>query len=223
MMPVRLYIAAGTQLYADGLAFALAPRPGIEVVGQCGSVVAAIDDIRRTKPTVALVDVAGAAGLACVEMIVHAQIGVSVVALAVKEEEEEIVRCVEAGVAGYVTRDGSLADLIATVESVGRGEALCSPRIAAMLLRRVAALSRERREPPNAVARLTYRELEVVELIGDGLSNKEIAGALRIELPTVKNHVHNILEKLQVSRRGEAVARVRSARSYPRELDPRRV
>ena len=89
------------------------------------------------------------------------------------------------------------------LESVSHDELLCSPEIAATLLRRVHAQASERgleREPD----RLTRREHEVLELIGEGLSNKEIARSLRISCATVKNHVHNVLEKLQIHRRGEA-------------------
>ena len=94
-------------------------------------------------------------------------------------------------------------------DSVARGEMLCSPRLAATLLRRVATLARgTRRLGP---VQLTPRELEIVELIDEGLSNKAIATRLSIELATVKNHVHNILEKLEVSSRAAAAARVRAS------------
>ncbi len=84
---------------------------------------------------------------------------------------------------------------------------LCTPRIAALLLRRVAEAAAPR---SSGLERLTPRETEIVDLIEQGLSNKQIARRLSIELATVKNHVHNILEKLEVARRGEAVARVRA-------------
>jgi len=91
-----------------------------------------------------------------------------------------------------------------------RGEAVCSPRVAGALLRRIAALATDGRSD-RVPAHLTKREREIMGLIDEGLSNKEIAKRLRIEVATVKNHVHNILEKLQVHRRGEAAARVRAA------------
>lgn len=96
------------------------------------------------------------------------------------------------------------------VESVPRGETLCSPGIAATLFHRVAALARELQLEPIE-GRLTARELDVRRLIEEGLANKEIATALSIELPTVKNHVHRILEKLNVRHRTEAAARARRA------------
>ncbi len=107
-----------------------------------------------------------------------------------------------------MTREASLEELVEVVESVARGESLLAPRIGALLLRRVAEAAGHKRAP-TAAGRLTPRELQVVGLIDEGLSNKQIAARLSIELATVKNHVHSILEKLEVERRAEAAARVR--------------
>ncbi len=156
------------------------------------------------EPDVALVDLTMAESQQTVRALAGA--GVPVVVFGIREREDEIIEYAEAGVAGYVTRDSSLAELIDVVESVARGETLLSPRIAALLLRRVKTAAR-----PGPAARLTPREAEIVRLIDDGLSNKQIARRLTIELPTVKNHVHSILEKLEVKRRAEAAARVRQA------------
>ncbi|HEX7241600.1 MAG TPA: response regulator transcription factor, partial [Longimicrobiaceae bacterium] len=123
------------------------------------------------------------------------------------ETEDVVLACAEAGVSGYVSRGASLDDLVGALRSVARGELVCSPHIAGSLFRRVAALSERREASPAAV--LTPREREILGLIDQGLSNKEISRRLRIELSTVKNHVHNLLEKLQVSRRGAAAACLR--------------
>jgi DNA-binding NarL/FixJ family response regulator len=147
-------------------------------------------------------------------MPAHAKI----VAFAVAEVDEVVLACAEAGVASYVPRDASIEDLVASVHRAARGEMLCSPRIAATLFRRVAALAAEVQPAAAAAVLLTRREREIVELIDGGLSNKEIAQRLSIEVATVKNHVHNLLEKLHVHRRGQAAARVRAAdgRRLPR-------
>ena len=120
----------------------------------------------------------------------------------------------EAGIAGWVTREASVDDLRATVASAAAGEAVFSPRLAASLLRRVAALASERRVGAQATP-LTRRQREILALIDEGLSNKEIARRLSIEVATVKNHVHNILEKLEVTRRAEAAALVREPMRTP--------
>jgi DNA-binding NarL/FixJ family response regulator len=104
-------------------------------------------------------------------------------------------------VAGFVGLDGSIADVVAAVQSAIRGELECSPRTAGMLLRRVSAAS--------TLDELTRREREIMRLMTDGLSNKQIARALDIRVATVKNHVHSILGKLGVQRRGEVAAGAR--------------
>jgi two-component system, NarL family, nitrate/nitrite response regulator NarL len=110
-----------------------------------------------------------------------------------------------------VTREASAEHVAEAVWRAANDELACSPRVAASLLRHVRELAALR--PPDAAGPgLTPREREIVGLIDEGLSNKQIASRLCIELPTVKNHVHNILEKLHVSRRGEAVARLRQSR-----------
>jgi two-component system nitrate/nitrite response regulator NarL len=131
-----------------------------------------------------------------------------VVALALPERASEVIACAEAGASGYVTEDTSLADLVLTIQAVARGELRCSPQIAGTLFRRVAALAADSRALLPAPM-LTAREFEVLSLLDDGLSNKQIAHRLCIELATVKNHVHHILGKLQVNRRGEATAYLR--------------
>jgi DNA-binding NarL/FixJ family response regulator len=134
--------------------------------------------------------------------------GAALIALAIEDAPGSVASCAEAGVAGYVPRAASLAELRETVLHVARGESPCSPRAAAGLFRRVAALAAERdgRGPP---AGLTRREVQVLDLLESGLSNREIAVRLSIAVPTVKNHVHHILGKLDVRRRGEAVALAR--------------
>jgi DNA-binding NarL/FixJ family response regulator len=120
-----------------------------------------------------------------------------------EDAEDEIVRCAEAGVAGYLLRSESLVQLIALIGSVAIDETLCSPRVAAVLLRRISALADEP-PPPEAEEPLTPREREIRDLLEFGLSNREIAERLFIEVRTVKNHVHHILTKLGVSRRYQA-------------------
>ena len=124
------------------------------------------------------------------------------VALAVPEVEREVIACAEAGVAGYVTREGS--SKMSSKRSRASRAARCSARRGwpRRCSQRVATLALER--SPGSIERLTRRELEILDLIDQGLSNKEIARRLDDELSTVKNHVHNVLEKLNVSRRGEA-------------------
>ena len=204
---LRVAIAADVCLYREGLALSLGRRPGIEVVGTASAPGEAVELVRREHPDVLLLDVAAADAPAAVRGARAEHPELRVVALAVVETEDVVLRCAEAGVSGYVSRDASVDDLVEALRSTVRGELLCSRLIAGSLFRRVAALSGPREDP--ALGRLTAREREIAGLIGQGLSNKEISRRLRIGLSTVKNHVHNLLEKLQVPRRGAAAARLR--------------
>lgn len=133
---------------------------------------------------------------------------VRVLALGLAESEAEVLQYVEAGAAGYVLKDDTVDELLENVRAAHSGEALVSPEIAAALMDRVAELAQLFGTVAgiNQSADLTERELEVLELIGKGLTNQEIADRLFIEVGTVKNHVHNILDKLNVSSRRDAAA-----------------
>jgi DNA-binding NarL/FixJ family response regulator len=164
------------------------------------------------RPDVLLLDMAMPSSLDAVRNISRAAPDVKIVAFAVADAESEVLTCIEAGAVGYVPRHASGEELVAAVVSVGRGETLCSPRLAASVFRRLASLSRGT-GPAISEVHLTQREREIGILIDQGLSNKEIARRLCIELATVKNHVHNILEKLQVARRWQAAACIREGRT----------
>jgi two-component system, NarL family, nitrate/nitrite response regulator NarL len=204
-------IAGDVRLYREGLARIIGAHPRFTVVGSTGQVGDVVNVARARRPELVLVDLAAPGSMNAIHELTAESI--SSIAIGIPETDREVVECAEAGVAGYVTREGSVADLIATMETVVEGDMHCSPRIAAILRRRVAALAAR---PPVLAerVRLTARESEIVALIDEGLSNKEIGQRLSIQLATVKNHVHNILEKLQVQRRGQAAA-------FVRELDAR--
>lgn len=203
---IRLVVISDVRLYREGLAAALARRDSIAVVGTATSCSAdALDQVGALRPDVVIVDMATRDSLAGVRALATLAPSTKIVAFAVDELESQIVSCAEAGVAGYVPCDASVDDLALTVESVVRGESPCSPRIAATLFRRIAALSAS---PMGARtgAVLSGRERQILTLIRGGLSNKEIAQKLAIEVATVKNHVHSLLGKLDVTTRAEAAA-----------------
>jgi two-component system nitrate/nitrite response regulator NarL len=214
---VRVFVVAEVRLYEQGLAQVLERDDRYVVAGTASSAGEGIARMRELEPSpdVALVDLAGPGGPAAVGAMRDGIPDLKVIALGIRELESDVLPWAEAGVDGFVSPQASLDDLMAIVDSVARGETLCSPRMAAALLRHVGTLAREQRSAPrDTTCSLTARESEIAGLIDEGLSNKEIAQRLCIELPTVKNHVHNLLEKLGVRRRGEAAAAWRGQRRF---------
>jgi two-component system, NarL family, nitrate/nitrite response regulator NarL len=205
-----VFVLVPVRLYRDGIADAVARDARFRTVGTAASLAEAREQLARLErpPDVALIDLGVAERAADVHELNAECPSTRIVALAVRDAEEDIVSWADLGVAGLVSRDATIAELLDALEAAARDEALVSPATAGTLLRRVAALARS--QGADGGPALTRREREVVRLIGDGLSNKEIAGSLRIELPTVKNHVHNVLEKLQVATRGEAFSAARA-------------
>jgi DNA-binding NarL/FixJ family response regulator len=201
---------ADVDLYAECLALALGSRRDVTVVGTAPCRSGSTRLIEEASPDVLIVDVASPEALRLVSDVVAGHSPPSVIAVDAPETEEAIVACIEAGVSAFVPADASLADLLATLARAGRGESVVSPRIATTLIRRVRELADA--HAADSSQALTQRELEILVLIDRGLSNKEIASALSIEVSTVKNHVHHILGKLDVSRRTEAPGKLWPAR-----------
>lgn len=212
--PLRVLLVAEVRLFREGLARALAAQAEFRQV-ETAAADEALTILPTRPPSLVLADSAIARNTDLVARA--AAVGVPVVAIAVAEEDEaEVLACAEAGVAGFVARDATLDDLIAALHVALRGDVRCSPRVAALITRRFSILAKSR--PPEHLS-LTRRESEIVDLLDAGLSNKEIASRLMIETGTVKNHVHNLLEKLHVRSRGQAAAMVRSTRMTSRSSD----
>ena len=168
----------------------------------------ALDLVASAEPDVAVLDMATRGSLEIVRAISEAAPPVKVIAFAIEELEGAIVACAEAGVAGYVPCEASTHDVGEIIERVFCGEMVCPPRTVPMLFRRLATHAKRGIERMDTLD-ITTREREIVVLIDTGLSNKEIAQRLGIEVATVKNHVHNILEKLNVTTRAQAANRLR--------------
>lgn len=204
----KIFILSDVRLYRDGLVWSLS-RPGdFTIVGAAapGSVVLSM--LVEAKVSVLLLDASMPIGLDIVKELRRIAPDIKVVVFAIGETDDELIAYAEAGVCGYVTRDGSIEMLIEAVRRALREELACSLHVGALLFRRLANLSRA--EQPSERAALTRREQEIMRLVDQGYSNKDIARTLHIGLATVKNHVHNILDKLNVHRRGEAAARLRA-------------
>jgi len=177
----------------------------LNTIGAAAEVGSAFEAILASRPDIMLIDTALPGGLSVVRIIRQLAPTVRVVALALAEREDEVVAWGESGVAGYIPRSAALNEMVKILEGVMRDEQVCSPRIASGLLRRLGVNPIRLPELPT----LTRRELEIVQLINEGLSNKEIARRLKIGLATTKSHVHNALAKLGLGRRSEAAQWVR--------------
>ena len=209
--PLRVAVVAGVRLVREGLSRILGGEPGISLV-EPTSLLRASAAEAEVRPHVVIADSTLVRNTDLVARAAEA--GAAVVAFGVAEDdEEEVLACAEAGVVGIVERDGTVQDLVETLQTSVTGNARCTPRVTALVLRRVARLASLPQEDGTSPS-LTRRESEIAALIERGLSNKEIAAQLGIETATVKNHVHSLLEKLRVKRRGEVPAVLRDRRYH---------
>jgi DNA-binding NarL/FixJ family response regulator len=202
-MGIRVLVASHIRLYREALERVLEQAAEIDPVGVATCAADAVEQVRRLAPDVTLLDMAMSDAFSAARQLGRVGSAGRVVALGMPENEAEVLNCAQLGIAGYVTRDASINDLLQAVAATARGEVHCSPKIAGSLFRRIAALSTERSPAPNP---LTVRESQILGLLQQGMSNKMISRSLGIELPTVKNHVHSILGKLGIHRRTEAIS-----------------
>jgi two-component system nitrate/nitrite response regulator NarL len=200
---IRLLIVSSIRLYREGLAEVLARIEPLQVVSLGSDRESAVARVRQGDVDVVILDMATPESHTLARCVRATGSTLPIVALGISGSETDVIACTEAGVTGYVTRDESLDDLVAVVQSTVRGELLCSPQMAGSLVRRVAVLAANR-QPDGPEPVLTVRENQIGGLLKEHLSNKEIAGRLGIEVATAKNHVHNLLDKLGVHRRADA-------------------
>ena len=201
--PPTVGIISRARFYREILIAALGRKLGVVTLDLLDGGRETMERVSRYSPDVVLLDAIPQLLLELVPRIQKRSRSSRIVALAVEGSDRQVVALAEAGIAGFVLRESSLAEMVATVRDAINGELRCSPRVTAALAQRVCTLADRRDGRPNETP-LTAREAQVLTLINQALSNKEISTRLSIEVATVKNHVHNILEKLAVHRRGEA-------------------
>ena len=208
-------IAIGIRLYREGLEAALKAEMDISVVGAATCPLETRAAVSQLQPDVLVVDVA-MDGVLTVMRWIHAESPrTRILAFAVCEDISRILEYARAGAEGFIGVNGSLPELVEAIQRTSKGELLCSPRVAADLLR--CAAQRDVGVSESQVAVCTGRERQVLSLLRTGRSTKEIATALCIAEATVKNHVHNILEKLRVSTRYEAASVTFEQRDPPEQ------
>jgi DNA-binding NarL/FixJ family response regulator len=205
---IRVVVCDDHALFRRGLVLVLEGEAGIEVVGEAEDGEAVVPLVASLAPDVVLMDVRMPRrnGIEATRAITEAVPSTKVVILTVSEDEDDLYDAVKAGAAGYLLKEISIDEVAAAIRCVVSGQSLISPSMAAKLLTEFTNLARKAEERQSVpVPRLTERELEVLKLVAQGLSNREIAGELYISENTVKNHVRNILEKLHLHSRMEAV------------------
>lgn len=216
---LRVLIVHDVHIYRESLADLLAREASVDRVRTACDAAAAVELLAGERTDVTLLNVSDG-NHDLVHAVRAADSNVSIIVIGVSDDEDDVMACAEAGAAGYLLRSEPLSRLLRVMHSVAAGESLCSPRITALLLRRIESLASQRRAASFLPA-LTNRENQVLQLLDLGLSNQEISDQLDITVRTVKNHVHNILEKVGARRRGEAVAAVRRHRAGVDGPDPR--
>lgn len=208
---IRVFLAHEIKLMCNIVSAALEDEPDIRVVGTATTAEEAFRKIPQTELDVILVSprLQDDGAIRLIRSIVEEPEQIQALAFGVIDSKDQVLQYIEAGAVGYVLKNDSLDDLLAAIRAAEKGKALVSPTIAAALIERVGELARlfsDIDPEMTGTVSLTEREMEVLELIGQDLTNQEIADRLVIEVGTVKNHVHNILKKLNVNNRGEAAA-----------------
>ena len=204
---VELAVVGGSALYRESIRRVLDDSGGLKVAGTAASLEEAAPLIEREHPHVLVVDLQWERDLAGLAAMRDRHPELRLVALGVDHDEATVVGCAAAGVAGYLARDTTAAELVRAIKRVAKGELVCPPPIVETLVRWVSR--RPGHTAASALDGLTRREREVIELVGHGLSNKQIAERLCIQVATVKSHVHSILTKLDLDRRAEVAALLR--------------
>jgi len=204
--PIRVVVVDDQELFRRGLIMLLGVEADIKVVGEAGDGISAAALVASVVPDIVLLDVRmpKRTGLeACIE-IKQLVPAARIIMLTVSDEEADLYEAVKNGASGYLLKDSSIDEVAQAVRVVAEGQSLISPSMAVKLLDEFKEMSRtDRDQVPTP--RLTDRELEVLRLVATGLNNREVAKQLFISENTVKNHVRNILEKLQLHSRMEAV------------------
>jgi DNA-binding NarL/FixJ family response regulator len=204
--PIRVLVVDDHDLFRSGLASVLASHADMEIVGQASGGKMGVRLARELRPDVVLMDLRmpDLDGPAATRAILEHNPDTRVLALTVASDESDVAAAVVAGACGYLLKDSPIDDVVEAVRAAARGVAWLSPRAAEALLKRIRRDWVEPRESHELEQDLSPRELEVLQLVARGLDNAEIAAELSISPRTAKNHVSNILAKLDVPNRIQA-------------------
>jgi two-component system NarL family response regulator len=206
--PIRVLVVDDHALFRRGLQMVLEQEPDIEVVGEAADGTMAVEVAADTLPDIVLMDVRmpKRGGIDACTAIHDVAPSTKIIMLTISDEEADLYDAIKAGAMGYLLKEISIEEVASAIRAVHGGQSLISPSMASKLLTEFAAMVKKTDERQQVPApRLTDREMEVLKLVAKGLNNRDIAKQLFISENTVKNHIRNILEKLQLHSRMEAV------------------
>ncbi|WP_103501368.1 MULTISPECIES: response regulator transcription factor [Streptomyces] len=207
--PIRVLVVDDHELFRRGLEIVLAQEEDIEVVGEAGDGAEAVEKAADLLPDIVLMDVRmpRRGGIEACTSIKEVAPSARIIMLTISDEEADLYDAIKAGATGYLLKEISTDEVTAAIRAVADGQSQISPSMAAKLLTEFKSMIQRTGEDQRLVPapRLTGRELEVLKLVATGKNNRDIARVLFISENTVKNHVRNILEKLQLHSRMEAV------------------
>lgn len=211
MMNIRLLIADDHRFFRDGVRAALQAVDGFDFVGEAATGEEVVEQATLLLPDVILMDLQmpGVNGIEATRRILQVNPRMGVIVVTMFGDTDSVLAAMRAGARGYILKDADEEELIRSIRAVYNGEALLGPEVAQRLLNYLVDVTP--RASVTAFPELTEREREVLTLIADGLSNQQIADRLDTSLKTARNHVSNILSKLQVADRTEAAERARAA------------
>ena len=212
MSAVRVFLADDHDLFREGLAAIIAGQPDMEVIGEASDGLEAIIKALELRPDLVLMDIQmpGCDGLEATRKIKQSLPETKIVVLTVQDEEDKLFEAIKNGAQGYLLKSTRSRDMLEMLHAALRGEAAITPHLAGRMLEEFRRLSRIAPGEPQDDSELTLREQEVLDLVAQGLSDKEISVNLSISLYTVKSHLRSILAKLQVSNRREAARLAKS-------------
>ncbi len=213
MKTIRLLLADDHTLFREGLSALLSATPDTEVVGEAGTGAEAVALAESLAPDIILMDIMmpDLNGVQATERVLASNPGIGIIMLTMLEEDDALFAAMRAGARGYILKGADKSEVLKTIHAVAEGEALFGPAVAARLAAYFQRSAPERNADPSEFDELTEREQQVLILVAEGKSNRDIAQQLTISGKTVSNHISNIFSKLNVTDRAQAIVKARRA------------